>query len=181
MPTKILTHSQFSAALHSGHGRALQYVQTFGTTTIDDLLRNACLNNLVYDSQSENNRAAWLWQMLQLSPQFLQHCSSIVEQLCITQNDADLEQLFALTAFCMQHDIPRAKTVFTQRLQQEYQRHPWSWEGIVAMGEIKTEEDLNNLVEQYAKFLRQSATDKPDLIPPIKVAQTQAGICDAYP
>ena len=176
MLTQVLTHSQFSAALRTGHGRALQYVQTFGTTAIDDLLQNACLNNFVYDSQSENNRAAWLWQMLQISPQFLQHCSSIIKQLHITQNDTDLEQLFALTAFCMQHDIPHAKTVFMQRLQQEYQQKPWAWEG--KFGEIRTESDLNTIVEQYAKFLRQSATDKPDLIPLINVAQTQASVCE---
>ncbi len=54
---------------------------------------NACLNNLVYDSQCEGHRAFWLYEMFKSEPLYANFSESIVTALRSGSDDYHVEQV----------------------------------------------------------------------------------------
>jgi len=59
-----LTAEQFASALAKGQGRAFLHLRDFMRQEDIPALLDACLNNKVYDQQSEACRANWLWALM---------------------------------------------------------------------------------------------------------------------
>lgn len=62
--TLPLDHEAFRLALQRGHGRAILHARQYGIADrIDDVV-HACLHNLSYDPQCEDDRAEWMLQLV---------------------------------------------------------------------------------------------------------------------
>lgn len=66
MKPRKLTRRQFARALRQGRGAAFLHVKEYGDKDkgIKEELLNACLNNLVYDTQLEDRRSSWVAEIL---------------------------------------------------------------------------------------------------------------------
>ena len=63
-PTLPLTREAFDAALRTGHGRARQQVDAYGSTGVADTIIAACVTCITYDPQCEADRAPWLFSIV---------------------------------------------------------------------------------------------------------------------
>lgn len=97
-PTFPLARSVFSNALRSGHGRALEHVNTFGADGLQDLIVEACMTSLTYDPQCEAERAPWLFSLVEsanLKSQVIQTIATTLSEPP-SADDRDMEQRSAL-------------------------------------------------------------------------------------
>jgi hypothetical protein len=95
MKAKKLDKSEFARAIKLGLGRALLHVKEYGDSGVENELLNACLHNLVYDSQIEDGRSWWLMQMLVLTRNIDFYAGKIKEAL-LNEDGPDFNQLVVL-------------------------------------------------------------------------------------
>lgn len=63
-PVLPLTPAQFTAALHRGHGRAVQQINDHGAVGLEDRIIEACVSCVTYDPQCEADRSPWLYSIV---------------------------------------------------------------------------------------------------------------------
>jgi hypothetical protein len=76
-----LSRSEFADAIAKGLGRAFLYIKNHGLDRVHDLLLNACLHDLSYDTQYSESRSKWLFFMLVNSPHYLEFRDEILAVL----------------------------------------------------------------------------------------------------
>lgn len=96
--TLPLTPAEFANALRTGHGRAIQHLDRYGSSGLEELVIDACLTCLVYDPQCEAERAPWLFSIIErtsLSAQVL-HAIETTTLVPSSENHRDLDQHSAI-------------------------------------------------------------------------------------
>ncbi|WP_018610333.1 hypothetical protein [Uliginosibacterium gangwonense] len=93
-----LAREQFSIALESGRGAALQHALHHSIEGFEDLVLNACLNNLSFDPQCEGHRADWLYRILKQSSRYAYFSNRIVKALQIASDEHYLDQICEIAA-----------------------------------------------------------------------------------
>jgi len=94
MIARKLTPCEFARAIRNGLGSAFLHITTYGDKGVDDCVRDACVNNLIYDSQLENGRANWLTNMIVRSGQLAFYANEIKIALKrIPEDVGDFDQL----------------------------------------------------------------------------------------
>lgn len=63
-PTFPLTTDAFATALRTGHGRARQQIDSYGSNGLEVKIVEACVSCLAYDPQCEADRAPWLFSIV---------------------------------------------------------------------------------------------------------------------
>ena len=81
MIIRRLSRTEFATALRHGRGLAAMHVMACGLDGIDDLVLEACLDNLAYDAQCEDGRAPWLYNMFKGSAQYSHYAEAILAML----------------------------------------------------------------------------------------------------
>ncbi|KQU80943.1 MULTISPECIES: hypothetical protein [unclassified Rhizobacter] len=82
-PTFPLTRNAFAAALRTGHGRARQQIDSYGTEGLEEEIIKACLSCLTYDPQCEAERAPWLFSIVEhakLNAKVVQAIESTIQE-----------------------------------------------------------------------------------------------------
>jgi len=94
----FLSREQFSVALENGRGAALRHALHHGIEELEDLVLNACLNNLSFDPQCEGHRADWLYRILKQSPRYAYFSNHIVKALQQCSEEHSLDQVCEIAA-----------------------------------------------------------------------------------
>lgn len=79
-PSLPLTQAAFADALRTGHGRVIQQLENHGAIGLENLIVDACVACLTYDPQCEEERAPWLYSIVeraQLSARVVQAIEAI--------------------------------------------------------------------------------------------------------
>ena len=114
---------EFCQALHKGMGRAYLYIQKYGDSQVRDILLSACLKNMVYDPQCEEERAEWLISLIDLTENQDYYFSQIINGLISSTEFWDTDQLFSLCQIIAERNITTAKQAIYQKfdLQEFYE------------------------------------------------------------
>lgn len=113
-----MNEDEFSKAIRKGLGRIIPYLQTHDAQPFIDTIMYACLHNTAYDPQCEGSRAAYLFEIIQLTGQEAFFMERITKQLYTTEAQDDLVQLFELTRRFAQTTFPEARQTLYQRFEQ---------------------------------------------------------------
>ena len=98
-PELPLSREAFRRALATGHGRALRHVREFGVDGLEDDLVDACLHNRVFDTQCEDGREEWLFQLIgtaRLADRVLEAIAETAQRPYDVEKDGDHAQICAL-------------------------------------------------------------------------------------
>jgi len=88
------------------------HTRTHGLDGLEDLVLNACLENLAYDAQCEDSRAAWMFEMIRNATAYPDFSSSIIAALGSPSDEYCLTQLCDLAALMGKHgDAPVAEAL----------------------------------------------------------------------
>src|SRR5262249_3227072 len=91
-----MTRNEFVDALQKGQGRAVLQIKEHGVGHYEEELLNACLHNLVYDTQCEPARDDWLLSMIDLAANEGWYRDHIVAALNRATEARDISQLMHL-------------------------------------------------------------------------------------
>ncbi len=97
-PTFPLTTDAFAAALRTGHGRAMQQIESYGTNGLEDKIAEACVTCLSYDPQCEAERAPWLFSIVdraKLNTKVVQAIEAVIQKPP-PENHRDMDQRSAI-------------------------------------------------------------------------------------
>jgi hypothetical protein len=121
-----LTEPEFARALKRGQGRALQYVREYGVEGVADHVLDACLKNLAYDPQCEDDRSEWLFQMFKGSVRYAWFAGEVRSALKRAEDGHDLNQLCNLAALMASRgDRQAAALLRSQVLGQDFTDREW--------------------------------------------------------
>lgn len=99
MSQSPLSKEAFASAIARGAGSAFLHVRNHGDNDIEQELLHACLVNLVYDTQLNSGRAAWLASMIDWTGNSGRYATAIqaaLESVSIDTPARDAEQLVSL-------------------------------------------------------------------------------------
>lgn len=91
-----LTRPQFRDALEKGLGRAILHARRYGLGGMHGEVHRALVNCLVYDSQCEWHRPAWLWKLMRAGRSEGRYRSTVLRELSKVKEYRDAQQLSAL-------------------------------------------------------------------------------------
>jgi hypothetical protein len=97
-PSFPLTRNVFAAALRTGHGRARQQIDRYGSDGLEDTIIKACLTCLTYDPQCEAARAPWLVSIVEraeLAAKVVREIEAMVQEP-LPENQCDMDQRCAI-------------------------------------------------------------------------------------
>ena len=106
-----LTREQFADAFSKGLGRAMMHVKRYGLDGIADILLDACIHNKVYDTQCEENRAKWLFEMFKDSKEYVSFRNVLLKALESEEKGADLYLLCDLVKEIAKSGDTQAKKI----------------------------------------------------------------------
>lgn len=129
-----MINNEFYDILQKGLGRAFNYVSTHKKEELRPDLLDACLHNLVYDSQSEKSRSDWLFKLISLTDDVEFYRQEIVNALPNTVEFWDKEQLYNLVAIWAKQGCKEAKQIIYDSFRK--QEFDESWLGGAAIIEI---------------------------------------------
>lgn len=99
IPLMPLSPAAFRLALKKGQGRALQQINQFGITGLEQQLAEACTTCVAYDPQCEGMREAWLFTLLEharLQDVVLRAIVEAEQQISTNESSWDMEQRSAI-------------------------------------------------------------------------------------
>jgi len=76
-----LNKTEFKRLLKVGLGRAIVYLQAHDAMPYQDIILEACLHNWAFDRQCENNRAQYMFDIIQITPEVEFYRQSILSAL----------------------------------------------------------------------------------------------------
>jgi hypothetical protein len=94
---------EFESALKKGLGRAMLLLSDApGHQEYGAALLHACTVNLVYDRQCEEDRVAWLYQLIRATGQIDRYCTELLRRLATTGEAADsIDMIQVFGILCM--------------------------------------------------------------------------------
>ena len=108
-----LSREKFQDALKKGLGRAVQHVRASRPEEVRDDLLNACLNNLVHDSQLEYSRAPWLFEMIEMTGEDKFYRSQIYDKWWDdTQENVSWQLFYILCEYGKRGDPSAIKEIY---------------------------------------------------------------------
>ncbi len=137
-----LTKSEFSRALKLGQGRGLMHVREFGLGEVRDEVIQACVKNLVFDTQCEESRTRWLVEFIDGVPEWL--LEPLLHAYETSVENRDLFQMAELLCVLAQRGCGKAR----QALYQQFRDTEWGFLGEEELLELDGAEALLWIVEQ---------------------------------
>ena len=97
-PAFPLVPVEFAAALRTGHGRAMQQVEAYGSSGLEGEIIEACVSCVTYDPQCEAERAPWLFSIVEqakLNAKAVQAIEATIQEPP-PENHRDMDQRSAI-------------------------------------------------------------------------------------
>lgn len=118
-----MQRSEFQHAIAAGLGRVIQHLQSHDSAPYTDLILDACLHNKAYDPQVEGTHAAYLIEIIQLTPQFEYFRDQILTALAAAEpsEDWDYLHLMYLTINLADDGYPPARDALYARFERDVQ------------------------------------------------------------
>lgn len=130
-------NKSFFDSLQKGLGRAVDYIIQNDKKELRCDLLNACIHNLVYDSQSEASRADWLFELINLTDDVEFYRQHIFQALPNTNDFWDAQQLYELVAIWAKQGNVEAKQIIYETFRKQEFSESWlGGEQIVAIDGI---------------------------------------------
>jgi len=126
------SRAEFADALRKGKGRAMAHIRAHGDAGVEDLLLDACLHSLSYDSQSEGWRGDWMMEMLSLLPDPGPYHRAVVEAFRESTEFNDVGQMGQMLRVMAADGDAAARTALYEKFAQPRFQDPW----VLAMGII---------------------------------------------
>jgi hypothetical protein len=113
-----MTRNEFVDALQKGQGRAVLQIKEHGVGHYKEELLNACLHNLVYDTQCEPARDDWLLSMIDLTANEGWYWDHIIAALNRATERRDISQLMHLAEHFARRGSEEARQAIYARFDQ---------------------------------------------------------------
>jgi hypothetical protein len=120
-PMKPLTREEFQDAIQKGLGRVIMHLREYGSKGLKDDILNACVHNLVFDTQCEIERTDWLISIINLTGEEDFYREEILKALLTSDNSRDVIQLIDLAKVFAQRGCAEAKkTIYDKFDRREF-------------------------------------------------------------
>jgi len=113
-----MTRNEFVDALQKGQGRAVLQIKEHGVGHYKEELLNACLHNLVYDTQCEPARDDWLVSMIDLTGHEGWYRDHVIAALNRATERRDISQLMHLAVHFARRGSAEARQTIYARFDQ---------------------------------------------------------------
>ena len=127
----------FARAIDTGLGRPILWLQRDAAglaTPGRDALARACRHNTAYDPQVEGSRAAYVFEMLQLTGEERVYRDQILSALAAVTEYWDARQLFALAGlFARQGDAVARQAMYDKFVQNDTEQRFTGAEALIAL------------------------------------------------
>ncbi len=168
-PVFPLTPAQFRTAVHTGHGRAMRHILEYGVSGLDEILISTAMFCPVYDAQVEDERAAWLVEMMSHAHLNLKAFETIKDALHIepsVENYWDREHRCSVIMELAKHAVAGARdllyAMFTQSAVTSSLADQDQPDDLVGVDQIVELDGINGLLF-IARKLGQCETQDPTL------------------
>jgi len=107
--------------LRKGLGRPAIFLQKHPAKPYRELLLSACVHNWMYDTQWEEERAPYLWRLIELAGDLPFYREGILAGLSGNDEEVDLEQMFGIAVrFANRGDDAMRKALYSVFERQRY-------------------------------------------------------------
>lgn len=89
-PILPLSKAAFARALRTGHGRAIQHINEYGSSGLASTIIKACVTSISYDPQLEADRAPWLFSIVDR----VKLSANVVQAIQALENKPPLEDFW---------------------------------------------------------------------------------------
>ena len=122
---RALSRDEFVDALQKGKGRVVQHLQEFGPGDLRTDILQACLNNLVYDTQCEDARAGWLMSLIDLCGDDAFFREHIVAALSPSTESWNVSQLCSLAELFARRGDTKARAALIEKFEKQEFNESW--------------------------------------------------------
>ena len=116
--TETVDAAEFGRWLRLGLGRAVLYLQSHDSKPYRGALLDACLNDLSYDAQAGDDRAPYLYDLIQASGELPLYRDHVISSLQTSRGDSSERQIFALARRLAQAGDASAKQIIYEAFAQ---------------------------------------------------------------
>jgi len=164
----LLSKEEFSTALRKGLGRAYSHITPENHELYRVQLLYTCTHNVTHDPHSEEDRAPWLFQLLEKTGAPLTYKDAIIQALYSADNYYDWRQLLRLVAE-FSYSCDDAFYAFCDNIAQSSSGNGDNYVLALLLG-LAQRNELNDVADAVAKCLIAGSHNFPtvDLLKTIK-------------